>query len=123
MAMTKKERAEFDAAITALRIKGALRWTDEVKPDLDPPKAWGEKHTQGWSVNSYDGSVRECWSESSTHGDGVKPTDSKYRSASQGARFLYSTKLRALKAARHELEKQFARKLAEIDAKIEEASK
>jgi hypothetical protein len=122
MAMTKKERAEFDAAIKALRIKSALRWTDEVAPDLPPPKAFGEKHSQGWIANAYDGSVKEAWSDSGCHGYGIKPDDAKYRSASQGPRSLHSTKILALKAGRSEMEKQFARKLADIDAKIEEAS-
>jgi hypothetical protein len=121
MAMTKKERAEFNAAIKALRIKSALRWTDEVNPDLLAPD--DSRHfTQGWTCNSFNGSVVEQWSERSSHGDGRRIPGQWRQSASQGAIDLFSTKLLALKAARHEMEKQFARKLAEIDAKIEEAS-
>lgn len=42
------------------------------------------------------------------------------RTSSQGARSMYSSKLLALKALRHQLERDYAETLASIDMQIEE---
>lgn len=115
MAMTKKERAEFDAAIAKARILGALRWTEPEKEDLHPTTG---KTIYGWKTNTYGrGSVRQMWSESWAHGAGEKRSPNG--GAAQGGISLHSTELRALKALRHEVELESAEKLAWIDEMIE----
>lgn len=119
MAMTKKERAEFDAALEKARILGALRWTEPVKPDLKPADG---KSITGWQTGTYGrGSVRQMWSEGWAHGSGAKRIANG--SASQGGISLHSTQLRALKALRHEVELESAEKLARIDKMIEDEQK
>jgi hypothetical protein len=116
--MTKKERKEFEEAIANARLLGALRWTEEVLPDI--PKPTYPKETSGWRMNQHSdyGRVWEAWSNSSSHGFGRFKVDGS--SASQGAVELYSTKLRALKALRHGIEILAAAKLANIDRHIAE---
>ena len=121
MAMTKKERAAMDNAINKLAIVAALRWTDPVDKDLPHP-TW-ENHgadISGWDYRSHGDypMAYEAWSEMCAHGDGPKRTSRIC--GSQNGVDLYSTKLLALKACRHEVEKEAARKLAKIDRMIEE---
>lgn len=119
MAMTKKERAEFDAALAKARILGALRWTEPVDRDLKPVS--GEVIT-GWQTSTYGrGSVCQMWSESWAHGKGEKRVSNV--GASQGGISLHSTELRALKSLRHEVELECAEKLARIDQMIEDEQK
>lgn len=110
MAMTKKERAEFDEAIKRVETMAALRWTSPVEADVPIPE-FG-KRAAGWIV--YHDSVEPSWSEAMSHGS------MPYRSgcASQGGRHMHSTKLRALKALRHKLELRFAERLAQLDRVI-----
>jgi hypothetical protein len=111
--MTKKEKATFDAAIRELRIVSALRWTERVRPDVPIPK--GGVLSKGWLPAYYDGAAKACSScVSHNSGDDIKTT-------TQGARELYSTRLLALRARRHELEREFAQQLAEVDVWIEQA--
>lgn len=112
MAMTKKERAEFDEAIDKLRIVSALRWTAPIEPDVPPPKSF-----DGLTIGYLPAGdrVTEACSSSIGHGrDHVK-------TRSQGARSLYSTRRMALAALRHEVEMDCARRLADIDRQIEMA--
>ena len=125
MAMNKKERAAFDAALNEARVLGALRWTFPVEKDVMRPDGSIGAHTEGWDINStstYSAVAFKAWSESCSHGTGDFPIGNKYRSASQGGVSLYSTKLLALRAVRHEVEKIAAKRLAEIDAMIAEES-
>lgn len=113
MAMTKKEKAEFEAAIKRANTLSALRWTDPVEKDLPRPDRGS---TSGWDYNAYSVRVYQAWSEPVSHGDG--PARNGY-SGSQGGIALFSTKLLALKALRHAVECDSAEKLRKIDEMIE----
>lgn len=117
MAMTKKERAEFDAAIERARLLGALRWTSKIAPDIPVPQ---DGETSGWRHNAYSIRVERAWSEPTAHGTGPQRDRSGRSVASQCGIPLYSTKLLALKAMRHEMEMEYARKLALADRMIAE---
>lgn len=110
MAMNKKEQAEFDAAKKAVIVARALNWTQPVAPDVPPPPT-SSTLTTGYLFGSYG--VELSCSSSINHARGK--TD---RTNSQGPRRLYSTKLLALRALRHEVEKECAEKLAKIDMQI-----
>jgi adenosylmethionine-8-amino-7-oxononanoate aminotransferase len=111
MTMTKKEREE----VRELRVMAALRWTQPVEPDVPPP---GHGLTVGYLPVGELGSdprVSEACSSSISHGlNHTKTTTQKPRT-------LYSTRLLALKAMRHMLEKRFAEMLANVDEQIAEA--
>lgn len=114
MAMTKKELAEVEALKTAL----ALRFTDaDERPDIPSPGP-GEK-TTGWRGNSYSGRAELMWSEFTSHGNGS--ARSSRLVASQGGIPLHSSKERALRAMRREVERRCAKLLREIDVQIHEA--
>lgn len=110
--MTKKEKAEFDAAIRRAETIAALRWTWPVEKDLPIPE-WG-KQTSGFDFNLYSMEVVERWSEYSAHGLGPK----RLGVASQNGRQLFSTRALALKALRHAVEKEAAENLLKIDKMI-----
>lgn len=122
MAMNKKEKAELQAAIDRADLNIALRWTEPVERDVPPPPRSdiGARYTSGWDYNAYSNRVYRGWSDSVAHGDGDPPTpQTRYKSsASQGARPYYSTELLALKAMRHEVERDAATKLMRIDRMI-----
>lgn len=111
MAMNKREQAHFYDLQAKLLVAYALHWTSEVKPDVPPPI--GPALTTGWLFNSYSKTVTPACSSSSGHGTGqdTRPT-------TKGARSLYSTKERALRALRHAMEQQYAEALAIVDAQI-----
>ena len=113
MAMTKKERAQFDSAIKAARIAGALRWTSPVAPDVPTPTQFSTL-SKGWLFGTYSQRVERACSSMTGHSFG---NDDK--TTTQGSKFLYSTELLALKAMRHEMESDFARKLAAVDERIQ----
>lgn len=108
MAMTKKERAEFDAAIKRAETLAALRWTQPVARDLPRPD---RGMTSGWDFNVYSGEVFRAWSECTSHGRGPR----REFSGSQNGRALFSTRALALAALRHETEAQCAESLRRID--------
>lgn len=114
MAMNKKEQAAFNKLVEDLRIKAALRWTDWIEPDLPPPTNGGL--TKGYLPESYGDkpSAREACSSAVNHGWGHEKT------SSQRPTMLYSTRLLALKAARHQVEMESAARLAWLDKQIEE---
>lgn len=114
MAMKKKEQAALAALQKAYAMALALRWTQEVKPDLLPPKSVIGEYTTGYLFNTYRLEVDEAWSGCTNHGRGTVPG----RNGSQNSRTLFSTKLLALRAMRHEVEKNAAENLAKIDALI-----
>lgn len=114
MAMTKKEKAEFEAAILQAKTLAALRWTEPVAPDLPVPKSF--EKTSGWHFNDYNKSVMQMWSESVSHGHGTERD--RTISGRQGGKALYSTELLALKALRHAVEREAAAALLKIDDTI-----
>lgn len=121
MAMTKKERETFGAALKKAEILGALRWTAPVEKDVPPPKDL-YSYTQGFETNR--ACVKEAWSGCVNHGEGKAPTpDSRYYSASQRPIWLYSTRLLALRALRHNKEIEAAEELRKIDRMIAEEMK
>ena len=117
MAMTKKEQEEVRELKRRLSILAALRWTEAVEEDVPIPD-WktGNELSTGW-LTGYAGSdrpsVEEGCSSPSFHARGR--TD---KTTSQRPTRLYSTKLLALKALRHEMELFFAEKLATVDIQI-----
>ena len=118
MAMTKKEKAEVDERISRVNTLAALRWTEEVKPDIPKPDSYSVE-TTGWSYSTsifYGGDrVETAWSSSGAHGTGSRSC------GSQGGVGLFSTELLALKALRHSVEKECATRLYRIDRMIEQA--
>lgn len=119
--MNKKEQAAFDQAKLDLAVVRALRWSPEtiIEPDVEPPDSL-TKITTGFLFNSYaEGRIEEAWSRTMSHGIG-KPPEGR-GTGSQNARRLYASKVLALRAMRCEMEMQFARILAGVDAKIEAA--
>lgn len=117
MAMNKKEQAEFDKLKFDLASAKALSWTSKVLPDLPPPKGFGEL-TKGWMYRVHSASVVPACSSSIGHDIGRND-----RTTSQQPRALYSTKLLALKALRHEMEIIAAANLANLDFQIEIAAR
>jgi hypothetical protein len=117
--MTKAEKAEVERLKTALGLALALRFTDAPEePDIPAPIP-GAAATTGWTFNKYSRVVGQAWSESNSHGDG--PMRIPARVASQQGIPLYSTKLRALRALRRNLERLCAEQLRAIDIQIEAA--
>ena len=110
MPMNKKEQAKLEEALTA----AALRYTAPVERDVPKPT---EGESQGFVFYGASGDssrVEELKSGSTSHW----PVGSKY-SGSQGGISMYSTRLRALKALRCEAEREYARRLRNIDIQIE----
>lgn len=116
MAMNKKEQAAFDAAIADAEVNRALRWSD-YKTEKDVPRP-SDGYVNGWSFNSYNGSVYLSWSGTVTHGDGPVVDGKRPPYGSQRSIEQYSTKEKALKAMRREMEMDFANKLARVDRLI-----
>lgn len=111
--MTKKEKAEFERLLT----RAALRSTSPVEPDVAPP-VYGDGMTQGFTIVGPCGEyarVDVACSSSVYHGVGY--TD---KTTTQNPRWLYSSRLLALRALRYDIEQQCAVRLRRIDAMIEE---
>lgn len=124
MAMNKKEREQLETITERARINRALRWSDYDKsPDVPIPSYSTEvAYVNGWSINTYDrGRVYKSWSSSNSHGDGWVIKGKRPDAPSQKGIRQYSTKEKALKALRAEMEERFASKLSDIDAMINEA--
>jgi hypothetical protein len=115
MAMNKKEQAEMERLRDELRLAKALRFTEKVEPDVPIPESFSGL-AKGFLYNSYlaEPRVVPACSSSVSHGWGNSD-----RTTTQQPRRLYSTRLLALRACRHDLEKQCAKLLADIDAQIE----
>lgn len=117
MAMTKKEQAEMQALRDEIRLAKALRWTGPAPTkDVPPPTGWGELSVGWWyrENEQWGDKVDQGCSSSVTHS-----THSTTKTSTQGPRYFYSTKLRALQALRVEVELVSAKRLAAIDAQIE----
>lgn len=116
MAMTKKEAEEVADLKRRLSVLAALRWTDEVEPDVPIPERSANELTKGWLPGGAASSwprVEKACSSSQSHAYGQDD-----ETTSQQAKRLYSTKLLALKALRHEMELYFAGRLATVDLQI-----
>lgn len=122
MAMTKKERAELEATRLEVALLYALRWTAIEDVPRDVPVPVGGNYTEGWDFNPFMKKAYLCWSSSTAHGRGPVPGDHN-RQASQGGIALFSSRLLALRAMRHDLERHAARDLAEIDAMISDGER
>ena len=114
--MTKKECAEMEE----LKIKLALHFTPAVEKDLAPPSYDAkEKLVCGWSYNANPGNDRISKSCSSVAFHGLNWE----KTSSHGEITQFSTELLALRALRHEVEIQCAKRLRDIDLKIEACEK
>ena len=122
MSMNKAERQDMADLRARLACAMALRWTEPVEPDVEPPGG-GWEHRVGWRVLS----AQTTWhmpcpaltdSVNSSVGD---PHDKSFpvKTTSQGTLRLHSTRLAALRAVRHSLEEAAARELDRIDDEIE----
>lgn len=115
MAMTKKEQAEMEDLKRQLAIAKAFRFTNPVNKDVAPPSGgWGSTLSTGWVFNSYTKKVDVACSSQVHHAIGK--TD---KTSTQNPIWMFSSKLLALKALRHDLERKFAEELANIDKMIE----
>lgn len=118
MAMNKKEQAAFDAAIAEAEINRALRWSDyETERDLLKPATF-DGYVNGWSFNTHCEEVYQSWSGSVTHGNGWVLDGKRPSYGSQNGISQFSTKEKALKAMRREMERKFAKALASVDRMI-----
>jgi len=118
--VTKAEQAEAVKAAAACEalIAQALRWTAPHAPDVPPPANGEAGLTTGYAYNSFAAPVVVACSSSNGHGVG-----SWTSTTTQGARALYSTRERALRALRAELERECAKRLAAVDSAIEAAQR
>ena len=114
--MNKKERAEYDRVLDECRLLAALRWTAPVAPDVPIP-------SEGLSIGylpiasgSTDARVTEACSSSIYHGH------SHIKTTTQNPKELYSTRILALRALRHSVERDCAERLARIDRQIAEVT-
>ena len=119
MAMTKKEKAEFEKALMQANKLAALRWTDGAVADVPLPDCFNTE-SKGWayvaSISYGTDRVEQAWSSSCSHGTGTSRS-----SGAQGGVKLFSTELLALKALRHVVENECAARLYRIDKMIEKA--
>lgn len=122
MGMNKKEQAAFADLEYRLRLAKALRFTEPIERDVQPPACTDhdEKLRKGWDYNAYIGGfsgpkVEKACTSSIYHGFG---DDTK--TTTQRPKPLFSTRLLALRALRNNVETQVAEILAKIDEQIEE---
>lgn len=124
MAMTKKERAAWEAMEAELAQLRALTAADTQAPERDiPAPKWGEPSTSGWDFNKYrmghygiSSAIYPAWSDTTAHGEGK--CRSNGASGSQKSIALFSTREKALRALRAAVVAEYASKLAIIDAEI-----
>jgi hypothetical protein len=112
MAMNKKERAEMDRVVRELKRLAALRWTAPIRPDMPVPQRGLSTGYLPVGIGTDRPSISEACSSPVNHGYGHAKT------TTQGARSLYSTRLLALRALRHEVECECANLLAQVDEQI-----
>lgn len=116
--MTKKEQAVVDNLKRELALARAFRRTDKVEPDVPIPTSHGtDALAKGFlyagSLSDYPRVEIAC-SSAVHHAFG---RDDK--TTTQNATRLYSTRLLALRALRHEVENSCAQRLARVDQDIE----
>jgi hypothetical protein len=122
MSMNKKERA----MVAELRQALALHRTRPVERDVQPPAAFAKPEmVKGWDFNTYTLRVYPAWLTFSliyraNDGDESTPVPSRDMGGwSRECHPIWSTKILALRAMRYAIEQEVAKKLAEIDARIE----
>lgn len=123
MGMNKKEQAAFADLEHRLRLAKALRFTEPVERDVQPPVygSGGSGLRKRYDYNAYIGGygsgprVEKACTSSVGHcfGDDTETT-------TQNPKALFSTRLLALRALRNNVENQVAEILAKIDEQIEE---
>jgi hypothetical protein len=120
---TQKVKAAVEAQIADFKLKLALHWTPTVSTDVPVPTmscAGAMTLATGWMTGGgfEYGRVEVACSSSVCHSFGhVDQTNS------QGARPLYSTRLKALQALRNEIERAAAMRLLRLDLEIEAEEK
>jgi len=114
--VTKAEQAE--ALAREALIAQALRWTAPVEADVPPPARGEGGLKTGYMYNVYSAVVEVACSTSISHAVG-----STTKATVQRPRALYSTRERALRALRAELERDCAKRLAAVDSAIEAAGR
>jgi len=107
--MNKKEQK----LVEDLKIVAALRWTDGAEKDIPKPRS-EDGLVSGYVFNSYSYRVEESCSNSVCHGRGRSD-----KTTSQNPIEMFSSRLLALKAMRHEVELRLAIELRKIDLLIE----
>jgi hypothetical protein len=122
MSMTKKEQA----VVAELRQALALHRTGPVERDVQPPAAFANPDVVGgWDFNTYTLRVYPAWLTFSliyraNNGDESTPAPLRGMAGwSRECHPIWSTKLLALRALRYAIEQEAAKKLADIDARIE----
>jgi len=118
MAMTKKEQQAMADLQQELRLAKAMRFTEDVRPDVAPPS--GSGLTKGFLYNNYIGGHSGPHVEPACSGCVSHAFGQDDHTTTQDPKFLYSTRLLALRALRHSVEIQVATLLAGIDQQIEE---
>lgn len=108
--MTKKEKAELEHAKTV----AALRWTGPVDRDV-PITSDYRAPSEGWDYNAYNRETYRVSSTTVSH----RRIDCSSGFGSQGGRALFSTRALALRAMRHDIETECAKKLRYVDQMIE----
>lgn len=126
MAMNKKEKAALAAARKQAALSHALRWSvplgESLGPDVPAPKS-GEPDTVGYTtcahrvVSGFGTQVGDAL-DGVASGSHLHWRTASPRSRSKGGVPVYSTRLRALRGLRAELECIFAGKLAAVDDEI-----
>ena len=115
--MTKKEKQEYQALQTKLRVAAAFHRTCPVEPDVPIPDVYGKVAVGYLPIACSSPRVERAWSRSVAHGTGPYAVGTI---GSQGGVELYSTRTLALRALRYEMEEELATTLAGIDKQIEE---
>lgn len=110
--MNKKEQKQLEDALT----KAAFHRTEKVEPDILPPTDYKEL-CKGYSFVVSRGYVSISKACTSSNGHCSHSDD---KTTSQGSRPLYSSKLLALKAARHATENEACNTLRGIDKLIKD---
>jgi len=111
--MNKKEMA----MVEELKTKLALRWTDDVAPDVMPPDSYAKLsigYLPSGVLSDFPRVVPAC---SSFIHHGIGQHD---KTTSQQPIKLYSTREMALHAMRHQVENHCAKILRRIDRMIED---
>lgn len=111
--MTKKEKAELEA----LKLAASFYRTEAVEPDVEPPELLSDGLKTGFlcvGAKSEWARIKMACTSSIGHSSGNND-----KTTSQGSRRLFSTRLRALKALRNEVENECMKRLRAVDRMVE----
>ena len=114
MAMTKAEKKVVEELREEIVQLKAFRRTAGVARDVPIPS---EGVVFGWSFNLYAKRVYESWSKRNSNGQGHIVPPPGFGSSNGIAQF--STKARALRALRYDMEKAMSKELSLVDIEIE----